>query len=105
METLAYVFIYFLKGSLPWQGLRVTQAKEKYAKIKEKKMQTSIEDLCKDLPSQFAEYLKSTRELQFNQDPNYAQYKQLFTDLMDSKGFKNDSVFDWVEQGLLKWDS
>jgi casein kinase 1 len=45
--------------------LRVTQLKEKYQKIKEKKIQTSIEELCKDLPIQFADYLRKTRELQF----------------------------------------
>lgn len=66
LETLAYVFIYFLKGSLPWQGLRVTQIREKYAKIKEKKMQTTIEELCRDIPPEFGELLRYTRELQFS---------------------------------------
>lgn len=75
LETLAYVFIYFLKGVLPWQGLKVTQLREKYTKIKEKKIKTTIEELCKDLPVQFMDFLKMTRELQFSEEPNYNLYK------------------------------
>lgn len=50
METIAYLLIYFNKGSLPWQGLRVGTKKEKYEKIMEKKISTSIEELCKGCP-------------------------------------------------------
>lgn len=51
IEGLGYCFIYFLKGELPWQGIKANDKKEKYAKIMEKKMSCSIELLCKDLPS------------------------------------------------------
>jgi len=44
------VLIYFLKGSLPWQGLKGSTKKEKYERIMEKKIATSIETLCKDCP-------------------------------------------------------
>jgi serine/threonine protein kinase len=51
MEVLGYCLIYFLKGCLPWQGIKTDDKKAKYTKIKEIKMSTSIEVLCKDLPS------------------------------------------------------
>lgn len=39
--------MYFLKGTLPWQGLKATTKKQKYEKIKDVKIGTKIEDLCK----------------------------------------------------------
>lgn len=35
--------MYFLKGTLPWQNLRASNKKDKYEKIMEKKLATTIE--------------------------------------------------------------
>jgi len=50
LESLGYILIYFLKGELPWQGLKAKTMKEKYEKIMEKKISSSIETLCKGFP-------------------------------------------------------
>jgi serine/threonine protein kinase len=34
LESLGYIFIYFLNGKLPWQGLRTKNLQEKFKKIK-----------------------------------------------------------------------
>lgn len=47
MESLGYVLMYFNRGSLPWQGLKAADKKQKYEKISEKKMSTNVEVLCK----------------------------------------------------------
>jgi serine/threonine protein kinase len=50
LECLAYMLIYFLRGSLPWQGIRGITPKEKHERIMEKKMSSPIELLCKGFP-------------------------------------------------------
>ena len=48
VESLGYVLMYFLRGSLPWQGLKAATKKQKYEKISEKKMSTPIEVWSRD---------------------------------------------------------
>jgi len=50
LESIGYMLIYFLKGNLPWEGINGNNRQEKYQKIAEKKLGTSSEELCKDIP-------------------------------------------------------
>jgi serine/threonine protein kinase len=50
LEAIGYVLMYFARGNLPWQGLKATTKKEKYERISEKKITTSVEQLCKGFP-------------------------------------------------------
>lgn len=61
MESLGYVLMYFLRGSLPWQGLKAATKRQKYEKISEKKMATPIEVLCKGFPLEFVTYFQYCR--------------------------------------------
>ena len=96
MEALCYVFIYFLKGVLPWQGLKGNTKQVKYDAIMEKKITTSPKELCVGLPREFLMYLEYVRNLRFEDTPDYTQLRQLFRDLFIRKGFVFDYVFDWI---------
>lgn len=50
LEGLGHVFMYFLRGGLPWQGLKAATNKQKYEKIGEKKQSTPIIELCEGFP-------------------------------------------------------
>jgi hypothetical protein len=50
--------VYFLKGALPWQGLKASNKKDKYDKIKETKINVSIEELCEGIPGFHSKFLK-----------------------------------------------
>jgi casein kinase 1 len=50
LEALGHVFMYFLRGSLPWQGLKAPTNKQKYEKIGEKKQLVSVSELCSGFP-------------------------------------------------------
>lgn len=54
LEALGHVFMYFLRGGLPWQGLKAATNKQKYEKIGEKKQTTAIKDLCDGYPGMFS---------------------------------------------------
>ncbi|XP_045212458.1 casein kinase I-like isoform X1 [Mercenaria mercenaria] len=95
MESLGYIFMYFLRGSLPWQGLKAATKRQKYERISEKKMSTPIEELCKGFPSEFATYLNFCRSLRFDDKPDYSYLRQLFRNLFHRQGFTYDYVFDW----------
>ncbi|GLT99342.1 hypothetical protein SLE2022_167850 [Rubroshorea leprosula] len=100
LESLGYVLMYFLRGSLPWQGLKAGTKKQKYDKISEKKMLTPIEVLCKSYPSEFTSYFHYCRSLRFEDKPDYSYLKRLFRDLFIREGYQFDHVFDWT---ILKY--
>ncbi|KAL7113124.1 hypothetical protein ACP275_04G044200 [Erythranthe tilingii] len=100
LESLGYVLMYFLRGSLPWQGLKAGTKKQKYDKISEKKMLTPIEVLCKSFPSEFISYFHYCRSLRFEDKPDYSYLKRLFRDLFIREGYQFDYVFDWT---MLKY--
>ncbi|CAK8564029.1 unnamed protein product [Lathyrus sativus] len=96
LESLGYVFMYFLRGSLPWQGLKAMTKKQKYEKISEKKVSTPIEALCQDYPTEFASYFHYCRALRFDDKPDYTYLRRIFRDLFIREGFQFDYVFDWT---------
>ncbi|CAN6336595.1 unnamed protein product [Urochloa humidicola] len=100
MESLGYVLMYFLRGSLPWQGLKAGNKKQKYEKISERKIATSTEALCRGYPTEFASYFHYCRSLRFEDAPDYQYLKRLFRDLFIREGFQFDYVFDWT---ILKY--
>ncbi|XP_072958832.1 casein kinase 1-like [Typha angustifolia] len=100
LESLGYVLMYFLRGSLPWQGLKAGTKKQKYDKISEKKMLTPVEMLCKSYPPEFVSYFHYCRSLQFEDKPDYSYLKRLFRDLFIREGYQFDYVFDWT---ILKY--
>ena len=50
LESVGYVLMYFLRGSLPWSGLKAKTKSEKYNKILEKKLQIGVKTLCEGFP-------------------------------------------------------
>mmetsp|Transcript_17012 Transcript_17012/g.26251 ORF Transcript_17012/g.26251 Transcript_17012/m.26251 type:complete len:112 (-) Transcript_17012:468-803(-) len=47
MECLGFVLIYFLKGGLPWQGVKARNRFDKYEIIKDMKTKTPVSELVK----------------------------------------------------------
>lgn len=96
LESLGYVLMYFIRGSLPWQGLKANTKKQKYERIMDRKMSTSTEQLCKGYPTEFRSYFEYCRSLRFEDRPDYAYLKRLFKELFYRKGYQYDNMFDWT---------
>jgi len=95
LEALGYVFIYFLKGELPWQNVQGVDKRERYAQILNKKLKMPVNELCKGLPLEFESYLSYCRRMKFNERPDYTYIKKIFQELFIKQGFSFDWVYDW----------
>lgn len=96
LEALGHVFLYFLRGSLPWQGLKAATNKQKYEKIGEKKQSTTIKELCDGFPEEFGIYLNYVRKLGFEETPDYDFLRELFSKVLRDLGEVDDGVYDWL---------
>lgn len=102
LESLGYMLIYFLRGSLPWQSLGISDEKAKRRRVVELKRKTSVDDLCAGLPWQFVTYMAYVRTLCYDADPDMAYLRKLFTDLYAGRSYGNLSktggmTWDWSE--------
>lgn len=97
LEALGHVFVYFLRGGLPWQGLKAATNKQKYEKIGEKKQTTAIKDLCDGFPNEFNQYLSYVRNLGFEDAPDYDYLRDLFTQALRHTGEIEDGEYDWTK--------
>jgi serine/threonine protein kinase len=95
MESLGFVLMYFLRGSLPWQGLKATTKKQKYQRILERKQATHPDQLCRGYPSEFRDYFAHCSSLGFEDRPDYRYLKRIFRDLFERQCFEDDGIFDW----------
>ncbi|KAG6305009.1 Casein kinase I 2 [Claviceps purpurea] len=108
LEALGHVFMYFLRGGLPWQGLKAATNKQKYEKIGEKKQTTAIKDLCEGFPEEFSKYLTYVRNLGFEDTPDYDYLRDLFTQSLKNTGEVEDGEYDWMKiskDSGKGWDS
>ncbi|KAJ3251365.1 casein kinase I [Chytriomyces hyalinus] len=96
LEALGHVFFYFLRGSLPWQGLKAATNKQKYEKIGEKKQSTPIKELCEGHPEEFSIYQNYVRDLKFDAEPDYEYLKGLMNKVLAKNGLIDDGVYDWM---------
>ncbi|CAD7698528.1 unnamed protein product [Ostreobium quekettii] len=102
LEALGYVLMYFLRGSLPWQGLQAATKKQKYQRISETKAKVRLEDLCRGCPQAFVDYFTYVRTLKYYDKPDYAGLRKRFQNLFHRQGYSWDYNFDWINQKIRR---
>ena len=96
LESVGYSFVYLIKGSLPWQGLKVKKKEDRYRIILDKKRNISSQQLCKGLPSEIADYLDIVKKLEYEEEPNYIQLSQLLIQVLEKNDYSFDYYCDWT---------
>ncbi len=96
MESLGYVLLYFIHGSLPWQGLKFACEERRSKLILKRKENITTKELCDGLPKEFALYFEQVRSLSFEDKPLYSYLRGIFSDLFVHEAFKYDHVFNWT---------
>ena len=103
LESVGYILMYFLRGNLPWQGLKIKSKEDRYKKILDKKKEVSSEQLCQNFPEEFKEYLEYTKNLEYTEEPKYEKIKMKFKNLIIKKLKDNfDFIYDWTTQHDIK---
>ena len=105
LESIGYMLVYLRNGYLPWKGLNLkgNNVKKKYFDSLKLKRNISPEDLCKNLPQEFADYIKYCRNLGFEDAPNYNYLSNLFKGLLIKMKENNDSNFTWNKKLNVFW--
>ena len=103
LESVGYVLMYFLRGGLPWQGLKIRSKEDRYKKILAKKKETTPEELCKGFPDEFRQFVSYTRNLEYTQQPDYNMLKRMLFELVTKKMEDVfDFIYDWTTESDLK---
>ncbi|GLB42971.1 putative protein tyrosine kinase [Lyophyllum shimeji] len=120
LESLAYMLIYFLRGTLPWRKIRApntpppppspTPSNPEPSAIPPQHYNpvSATWDLIRDakleaeplltvgLPPEFDILYRYARGLEFDDLPDYAGLRALFRGLAERVGVEYDAVFDWT---------
>ena len=106
LESIGYMLVYLKNGKLPWKALNLKRkdAKKEYMHSVDIKKSTSPENICKNLPQEFAEYLRYCRNLGFEDEPDYNYLINLFKGLLIKMKENNDSNFTWNKILMSFWN-
>lgn len=91
LESVGYMLVYFIKGRLPWQGIK---SKNQLKDIGDVKMCTSISKLCQGLPSCVYKFVNYNMTLKFNEEPDYEYLKNLF--IQGAKELNIIPKYEWT---------
>ncbi|ODN74119.1 hypothetical protein L202_07576 [Cryptococcus amylolentus CBS 6039] len=95
MESAGFLAIYLLKGKLPWL------CEYRSSSVMRGKAITALQELCKDLPEEIITYIIYCRSLQFAQEPDYGYCRELFRQVFEREGYKDDGLCDWSTPQLV----
>ena len=98
LDSLCYLIMYFFKGFLTWQGIKIGSKEQRCLAITKMKKYIKVESLCENLPEEIILFYKYIKKLEFTENPNYEYMKSLFIPVLNKNGFINDNQFSWIKR-------
>jgi serine/threonine protein kinase len=83
LEALGYLFAFLGKGRLPWMHIRSASSSLQFQGILESKRCHSAKFICDGLPEVFEEFLEYSRNLGFEQAPDYDRFIGKFLEMVE----------------------
>lgn len=80
---------------LPWTRNGVPKTDEEHERLKRTKSNARPEDLCRNLPEAFEDFLRYCKSLKFMDRPDYERWIDEFRDLAVDSGFPDSDQFIW----------
>lgn len=74
-------------------------------KIMEKKIATPVNKLCEGFPEEFSLFINYTRDLRFDDRPDFGYLRRLLKQIADKEKIEYDNVFDWDIKRQQKQDN
>ena len=96
LESWLYVLLYFLKGKLPWEGIKAKNKKEKLEIVKHKKATIDPSVLFESLPQEFIKIYDYIKSLSFEANPSYFQIMWFLKKIVSGKSVTD--IWEWEER-------
>ncbi|CAK78705.1 unnamed protein product (macronuclear) [Paramecium tetraurelia] len=96
LESLGYMLIFLLKGSLPWQSISYKNEDEKVKMVGLLKMRITSQELCQDIPTEFMRFIDLVKKMSYREKPDYRYFQQLFRRVSIQQQI--ECRFDWYDE-------
>lgn len=96
LEAVAYCLVWYITGYLPWISVKGKTKQERKERIKQAKLAVTSKDICKNCPKQVEVFLDYTKNLKYEEKPDYEYIRNLLNSI------KMDNHFT-LKLNNVKW--
>ncbi|ORZ14445.1 hypothetical protein BCR41DRAFT_377955 [Lobosporangium transversale] len=85
IESVGYMLLEFLIGTLPWSGISARNSRQGWAKMREIKEDIELDELCDGLPKGFMTFIGYSRSLRFDEEPDYEYLRTILCSVFQAQ--------------------
>lgn len=100
LESLGYVMLFFLQGSLPWFSIQSSKPSEVLSFVLKCREKHPLSVLCQGCDWEMRDYLAYCQSLSYAEKPNYVYLKRVLMAWAQRLGLNIDWIYDWTPANL-----